>query len=122
MVSFRVDEDDLARLDALALQTSCSRAKVLRYCIRRARLKSTVDVQPLTEFSRVHADCHSGILYRAMGIPTVMFAIGCIPGWIAHWKEMLGDPDLRIGRPRQIYMGAKRRDYVSMEARQPNRP
>jgi citrate synthase len=61
-----------------------------------------------------------------MGIPTemftVMFAIGRIPGWIAHWKEMMEDPDLRIGRPRQIYMGAKRRDYVSTEERHPRSP
>jgi citrate synthase len=68
-----------------------------------------------------NVDFYSGILYRAMGIPTemftVLFAIGRIPGWIAHWKEMMEDPDLRIGRPRQIYMGAKRRDYVAIEQR-----
>jgi citrate synthase len=73
-----------------------------------------------------NVDFYSGILYRAMGIPTemftVMFAIGRIPGWIAHWKEMMEDPDLRIGRPRQIYMGAKRRDYVSTEERHPRSP
>ncbi|MGB5268581.1 MAG: citrate/2-methylcitrate synthase, partial [Polyangiales bacterium] len=68
-----------------------------------------------------NVDFYSGILYRAMGIPTemftVLFAIGRIPGWIAHWKEMMEDPNLRIGRPRQVYMGAKRRDYVSMDQR-----
>jgi citrate synthase len=73
-----------------------------------------------------NVDFYSGILYRAMGIPTemftVMFAIGRIPGWIAHWKEMMEDPDLRIGRPRQIYMGAKCRDYVSMKERHPTSP
>jgi len=68
-----------------------------------------------------NVDFYSGIIYRAMGIPTemftVMFAIGRIPGWIAHWKEMMEDPDLRIGRPRQVYMGPRHRDYVSLEAR-----
>jgi citrate synthase len=56
-----------------------------------------------------------------MGIPTdmftVMFAIGRSPGWIAHWKEMMEDPNLRIGRPRQIYTGAKSRDYIPMNGR-----
>jgi citrate synthase len=70
-----------------------------------------------------NVDFYSGILYRAMGIPTemftVLFALGRIPGWIAHWKEMMEDPGVRIGRPRQIYTGATRRDYVSKENRQP---
>ena len=68
-----------------------------------------------------NVDFYSGILYRAMGIPTdmftVMFAIGRSPGWIAHWKEMMEDPNLRIGRPRQIYTGAKSRDYIPMNGR-----
>jgi citrate synthase len=68
-----------------------------------------------------NVDFYSGILYRAISIPTemftVMFALGRMPGWIAHWKEMMEDPDLRIGRPRQVYMGDKRRDYVKIEAR-----
>jgi citrate synthase len=68
-----------------------------------------------------NVDFYSGILYRAMGIPTemftVLFAIGRIPGWIAHWKEMLEDPDLRIGRPRQIYTGPTRREFVPLQAR-----
>jgi citrate synthase len=68
-----------------------------------------------------NVDFYSGILYRAMGIPTdmftVMFALGRTPGWIAHWKEMMEDSDPRIGRPRQIYMGKTKRDYVRMEAR-----
>jgi citrate synthase len=68
-----------------------------------------------------NVDFYSGILYRAMGIPTemftVMFAIGRTPGWIAHWKEMMEDPDLRIGRPRQIYTGAKSRDYIAITGR-----
>jgi citrate synthase len=68
-----------------------------------------------------NVDFYSGVLYRAMGIPTemftVLFAIGRIPGWIAHWKEMLEDPDLRIGRPRQIYTGPTHRDFVPIEDR-----
>ncbi len=60
-------------------------------------------------------DFYSGILYRALGIPTemftVLFAIGRMPGWIAHWLEMRQDPDVRIQRPRQIYMGPTVRRY-----------
>ncbi len=67
-----------------------------------------------------NVDFYSGILYRAMGIPTnmftVMFSIGRLPGWLAHWKE-LRDEDSRIYRPRQIYTGATERDFVPMEAR-----
>ncbi len=63
-----------------------------------------------------NVDFYSGILYRAIGIPTnmftVMFALGRIPGWIAHWKEMHEDPGLKIHRPRQIYTGHRRRDFV----------
>lgn len=62
-----------------------------------------------------NVDFYSGIIYRAMGIPTemftVMFALGRLPGWIAQWKEMHEDPDSRINRPRQIYTGATNRDY-----------
>jgi citrate synthase len=68
-----------------------------------------------------NVDFYSGILYRAMGIPTdmftVLFAMGRIPGWIAHWKEMMDDPNVRIGRPRQIYTGATRREYVPVGQR-----
>ena len=67
-----------------------------------------------------NVDFYSGIIYRALGIPTdmftVMFALGRLPGWIAQWKEMRenGEP---IGRPRQIYTGATERDYVSLNKR-----
>ena len=67
-----------------------------------------------------NVDFYSGIIYRALGIPTemftVMFALGRLPGWISQWKEMRlhGDP---IGRPRQVYQGAQQRDYVPMENR-----
>ncbi|ARA94303.1 MAG: citrate synthase [Bacteroidetes bacterium] len=68
-----------------------------------------------------NVDFYSGILYRAMGIPTdmftVMFAIGRLPGWIAQWKEMKNDPKTRINRPRQIYQGERLRHYVPIEER-----
>jgi len=68
-----------------------------------------------------NVDFYSGIIYRALGIPTnmftVMFALGRMPGWIAHWKEMVDDKDTKIGRPRQIYTGAPARAYVPIDAR-----
>lgn len=68
-----------------------------------------------------NVDFYSGIIYRAMGIPvqmfTVLFAIGRLPGWIAHWKEMHHSPTKRIARPRQIYTGAVKRDFVPREKR-----
>jgi citrate synthase len=68
-----------------------------------------------------NVDFYSGIIYRAMGIPTnmftVMFALGRLPGWIAHWKEMVEDKDTKIGRPRQIYTGEKPRKYVPIDQR-----
>tara|TARA_X000001036_G_scaffold328193_1_gene306766 strand:- start:1952 stop:3217 length:1266 start_codon:yes stop_codon:yes gene_type:complete len=61
-----------------------------------------------------NVDFYSGIIYRAMGIPTnmftVMFALGRLPGWLAHWKEMLNSADFKINRPRQIYNGPKKRN------------
>ncbi len=68
-----------------------------------------------------NVDFYSGILMRAMGIPTnmftVIFAIGRMPGWIAHWKEQYSDPTGRIARPRQVYTGPTKTDYVPMENR-----
>ncbi len=68
-----------------------------------------------------NVDFYSGIIYRAMGIPTnmftVMFAIGRLPGWISHWREMHRDPGTRINRPRQIYQGPTARPYVAIEDR-----
>jgi citrate synthase len=68
-----------------------------------------------------NVDFYSGLIYKAMGIPvnmfTVMFAIGRLPGWIAQWKEMMEDPDRKIGRPRQIYTGPVQRPYVPLEKR-----
>jgi len=63
-----------------------------------------------------NVDFYSGLIYRALGLPTemftVMFAIGRLPGWIAQWREMMADPASRIGRPRQLYVGATERPYV----------
>ena len=68
-----------------------------------------------------NVDFYSGLIYKAIGIPTnmftVMFAIGRMPGWIAQWKEMVSAPDGRIGRPRQIYMGIGERDYLPLASR-----
>ena len=68
-----------------------------------------------------NVDFYSGILMRAMGIPTnmftVIFAIGRMPGWIAHWKEQHDPPDVRIARPRQIYTGPRETQYMPLDRR-----
>jgi citrate synthase len=68
-----------------------------------------------------NVDFYSGVIYRAIGIPvqmfTVLFAIGRLPGWIAHWLEMRRSPQKRICRPRQIYTGPKQREFVPIEKR-----
>ncbi|MGC6444962.1 MAG: citrate/2-methylcitrate synthase, partial [Rubripirellula sp.] len=68
-----------------------------------------------------NVDFYSGVIYRALGIPvqmfTVLFAIGRLPGWIAHWREMHANPAKRINRPRQIYTGYNERDFLPIEKR-----
>ncbi len=68
-----------------------------------------------------NVDFYSGIIYRAMKIPTnmftVMFALGRLPGWIAHWKEMIEEPGMKIARPRQVYTGPTQRPYVPLAQR-----
>ncbi|KIX18254.1 citrate synthase [Paracoccus sp. 228] len=68
-----------------------------------------------------NVDFYSGIILEAMGFPTSMFtpifALSRTVGWIAQWKEMIGDPQNKIGRPRQLYVGSDRRDYVDLKAR-----
>jgi citrate synthase len=68
-----------------------------------------------------NVDFYSGIIYSALGIPrsmfTVMFAIARTAGWVAHWQEMVADPHMRIGRPRQLYTGPVKRDYLPIEKR-----
>ncbi|MFT3799528.1 citrate synthase [Microbacterium sp.] len=62
-----------------------------------------------------NVDFYTGVIYKAMGFPTrmftVLFAIGRLPGWLAHWREMQYDPQTKIGRPQQLYTGAAERDY-----------
>jgi len=71
-----------------------------------------------------NVDFYSGLIYKAMGFPTdmfpVLFAIPRTAGWLAHWNEMLDDPENKIVRPRQVYTGPSKRDYVSMEERRVN--
>lgn len=68
-----------------------------------------------------NVDFYTGLIYQAMGFPqnmfTVLFALGRLPGWIAHWREQYTDPATKIGRPRQIYIGETARDYVPVEQR-----
>jgi citrate synthase len=68
-----------------------------------------------------NVDFYSGVIYSAIGIPrsmfTVMFAIARTVGWVANWQEMISDPEMRIGRPRQLYTGPKQRDYLEVKRR-----
>ena len=68
-----------------------------------------------------NVDFYSGIIYKALGIPTsmftVMFALGRSVGWVAHWREMITDPKAKIARPRQLYVGEAERDYVDIAKR-----
>jgi citrate synthase len=68
-----------------------------------------------------NVDFYSGVIYRALGIPvgmfTVLFAMGRLPGWIAHWVEMHQNPNKRICRPRQIYVGPTHREFVPLAQR-----
>ena len=68
-----------------------------------------------------NVDFYTGVIYRAMGFPvkmfTVLFALGRLPGWIAHWREMMNDPQNKIGRPRQLYTGSAERSFVPLEKR-----
>ena len=69
-----------------------------------------------------NVDFYSGIIYRALGIPDEHVhrdvRLGRLPGWIAHWKEMMEDPTTKIGRPRQIYTGPSLTHYVPIDQRQ----
>lgn len=68
-----------------------------------------------------NVDFYTGIIYKAMGFSTdmftVLFALGRLPGWVAQWREMVEDPTTKIGRPRQVYVGADKRDYVAITGR-----
>src|SRR4051812_22300542 len=77
-----------------------------------------------------NVDFYTGVIYKALGFPTemftVLFAIGRLPGWIAQWREMIGDPATKIGRPRQVYVGPAERAHVPLANRSnlsgPERP
>jgi citrate synthase len=68
-----------------------------------------------------NVDFYTGLIYRAMGFPTkmftVLFALGRLPGWIAHWREMMSDPHTKIARPRQVYTGHTEREYIAITQR-----
>jgi citrate synthase len=68
-----------------------------------------------------NVDFYTGLIYKAMGFPnkmfTVLFALGRLPGWIAQWREMIEDPETKIGRPRQVYVGEKERSYLPLDRR-----
>jgi citrate synthase len=68
-----------------------------------------------------NVDYYTGVIYRAMGFPTrmftVLFALGRLPGWIAHWREMHDEGSSKIGRPRQVYTGYTERDYATIDTR-----
>ncbi len=68
-----------------------------------------------------NVDFYTGLIYKAMGFPnrmfTVLFALGRLPGWIAQWRELMLDPETKIGRPRQVYVGPPQRDYTSVMQR-----
>jgi len=68
-----------------------------------------------------NVDFYSGLIYKALGIPTnmftVMFAIARTVGWVAQWMEMISEDDQHIGRPRQLYVGHRQRDYVPIAQR-----
>ncbi|MCD0463460.1 citrate synthase [Roseiconus lacunae] len=114
------------------------RAKIIRACCDKLLSKLNIDdplfdvAQELQEVALKdeyfverklypNVDFYSGVIYRAMGIPvqmfTVLFAIGRLPGWIAHWRELHANPGKRIYRPRQIYTGDTERKVVPIEQR-----
>ena len=69
-----------------------------------------------------NVDFYSGVIYRALGIPTemftVLFTLPRIAGWLAHWNEFLDDPENKIVRPRQIYKGYTKRDFIDLNKRE----
>src|SRR6266481_4556321 len=115
------------------------RAKIIRAMCYRVLDKLGIGNDPLFELALIleevalkddyfvsrrlypNVDFYSGIIYSALGIPrsmfTVMFAIARTAGWVAHWQEMVSDPHMRIGRPRQLYTGPTKRDYQAIEKR-----
>jgi len=109
------------------------RAKIIREMCYRVLEKQGISTNPVFELALKleeialkdeyfvsrqlypNVDFYSGIIYSALGIPrslfTVLFAIARTAGWVAHWQEMVSDPHMKIGRPRQLYTGPTQRDY-----------
>ncbi len=135
------DRNDLFRLMGFGhrvYKTYDPRAKIMKKMADKVLKKQKSD-DPLLEIARrleevaledpyfidhhlyPNVDFYSGIVMRAMGIPTnmftVMFAIGRLPGWISQWKESMDDPGWKLQRPRQVYTGPNERDYVPMDRR-----
>ncbi len=135
------DRDDPFRLMGFGhrvYKTYDPRAKIMKQMADRVIKKQKVH-DPLLDIARKleevaledpyfidhnlypNVDFYSGIVMRAMGIPTnmftVMFAIGRLPGWISQWKESMDDPEWKLQRPRQVYTGPRERDYVFMAER-----
>ena len=114
------------------------RAKIVKACCDRLLKKRHID-DPIFDIAKElehvaltdeyfierqlypNVDFYSGVIYRAIGIPvqmfTVLFAIGRLPGWISHWLEMRRSPNKKINRPRQIYTGPTKRDFIPREKR-----
>ncbi|MFB9904523.1 citrate synthase [Allokutzneria oryzae] len=88
---------------------------------KRLEEKALADEYFISRKLYPNVDFYTGLIYRAMGFPTrmftVLFALGRLPGWIAHWREMMKDPATKIGRPRQIYVGPTERDFVEIDKR-----
>jgi len=113
---------------AAVLKRSCSEV-LNRLGVRSRQLEIAMKLEEIAlkdEYFISHklypnVDFYSGIIYKALGVPvnmfTVLFAIGRMPGWIAQWLEMRADPANRIGRPRQVYVGATKRAYVPLDQR-----
>jgi citrate synthase len=115
------------------------RAKIIRATCHKVLKKLGRDDDPLLELAMrleevalkdsyfiekklyPNVDFYSGIIYKALNIPvnmfTVMFAIARTVGWVAHWQEMIADPHMKIGRPRQLYTGPMKRDYLELAKR-----
>ena len=116
--------DPRARIIKAATDTVLAKVKADDDLLRIAReLEEVALSDPYFVERKLYpnVDFYSGLIYRALGFPvgmfTVLFAIGRLPGWIAQWREMMTDPDSRIGRPRQLYVGAPERSYVPMRER-----
>jgi citrate synthase len=116
--------DPRAKIIKVAADTVLAKKGIKDPCLDIAKqLEETALKDPYFVERKLYpnVDFYSGIIYRALGFPTnmftVLFALGRLPGWIAHWKEMMEDSTTKIGRPRQIYTGETVKPYVPMDKR-----